>query len=420
MYVVYKFKFKEIKKMPILLQINSVVNSGSTGRIAEEIGCLAISKGWDSYIAYGRNPRKSSSKLIKIGNVYEFYQHALITRLFDRHGLGSNFATKKFIQQIKEINPDIIHLHNIHGYYLNIKILFEFLSTLDKPIVWTLHDCWPFTGHCSHFDLIKCEKWKTSCKQCPQINEYPASLFVDNSKKNYNFKKELFQSLNNITLVPVSYWLRNIVKKSFLYEANTKVIYNGIDTSVFNISPTSNDLKKSMGIDNKFIILGVANVWSERKGLKDFLKLSEKLSDQYRIVLVGLSSKQIKILPSNIIGIERTESVEQLAELYSAADVYLNPTWEDNFPTTNLEALACGTPIISYNTGGSIEAVSADSGFIVDKGNIEELINSINIVKRKGKSFYQIACRNRAITCYDKNDRFNEYIELYNQLISIR
>lgn len=401
-----------------LLQINTVVNSGSTGRIAEDIGQLCIANGWSSYIAYGRNTRKSASELIKIGTRCDVYHHVSITRLIDSHGLGSKKATVKFIKQIKKINPDIIHLHNIHGYYLNIKILFEYLSTLDKPIVWTLHDCWPLTGHCCYFDYIKCNKWKTGCYKCPQIKRYPASLFIDRSKHNYLLKKQLFNCAKKITIVPVSNWLNEILNQSFLSYFHTKVIHNGIDISIFNISLNRLNLRCGMGINDKFVILGVASVWDKRKGLGDFIQLSKLLSKEYQIVLVGLSDKQLKIIPSNVIGIKHTDSIKQLADLYSAADVFLNPTFEDNFPTTNLEALACGTPVITYNTGGSIEAVSTGTGFIVEKGDLQGVVNAVNLVKENGKSFYEQSCRKRAESFFNKDDRFNEYIKLYNQLLN--
>lgn len=401
--------------MNTLLQINSVVNSGSTGRIAEEIGQTAIAAGWKSYIAYGRNDRPSQSELIKIGNDWDIKMHGFQTRLFDRHGLGSRSATKELIGKIKEISPDIIHLHNIHGYYINIVILINYLQKTNIPIVWTFHDCWPITGHCSYFSFVGCEKWKKKCYECPQKTSYPASWLVDRSEKNFRLKKELFTSLPNLTLVPVSQWLSGILKESFLKGYPIKVIHNGINTDVFNPS-SSSDFRAKHGLENKFILLGVASVWSPRKGLKDFIELSKHLNSDYQIVLIGLSREQIEQLPDNILGIERTESVEELAELYASSDVYVNPTYEDNFPTTNLESLACGTPVITYQTGGSPEAIDNETGIVVEQGNIHKLIEAINQIKGEDKNTYSDACEKRANRLYRKEDRYREYLELYNQL----
>lgn len=406
--------------MLIVFQINSVVNSGSTGRIAEEIGRLAIINGWESYIAFGRNVSTSKSELIKIGNSWDAFIHGILTRLFDIHGLVSKRATKRLLNRIEEIKPDIIHLHNIHGYYLNYPILFKYLSSIDIPVVWTFHDCWPITGHCAYFDRVGCIKWQNGCSSCPQKNTYPKSLLFDRSKKNYQDKQDAFNSLNNLTLVPVSDWLSDILKCSFLKKHPINRIYNGIDTSIFK--PVSGlDIGIKGQISSRFAILGVASPWSKRKGLEDFIKLYEKLDqDKYCIILVGLSDAQKKSLPLDIIGLTRTESIHELAQLYSVADVFVNPTYEDNFPTTNIEALACGTPIITYKTGGSPEAVTPETGFVIEQGSIEGLLDAINIMKKKGKAAYTDACRRRALDYFKKEDRYAEYIDLYNQLLNER
>lgn len=402
--------------MKKLFQINSVVNSGSTGRIAEEIGQTAIAAGWESYIAYARNERPSQSELIKIGSDWDIRMHGLQTRLFDRHGLGSKSATLELVEKIEKIKPDIIHLHNIHGYYINVETLFKYLQNTKIPVVWTFHDCWPMTGHCSYFSFVGCEKWKTQCYECPQKKEYPASWLIDRSEKNFNLKKKLFTSLPNLTLVPVSKWLAGILEESFMKDFPIKVINNGINKEVFKPSADS-DFRVKHRLVNKFILLGVASIWSPRKGLKDFIALSKLLDSDYQIVLIGLTKKQIEQLPDNILGIERTESVEELAEIYAASDVYVNPTYEDNFPTTNLESLACGTPVITYKTGGSPEAIDYSSGIVVEQGNIDKLIEAINKIREKGKQFYSEACVKRAHRLYRKEDRYREYIELYEELI---
>lgn len=400
--------------MKTLLQINTVVNRGSTGRIAEEIGNLAINAGWNSYIAYGRKPGYSKSNLIRIGNVFYCYWHVLKTRLFDKHGLGSKSATMMFVEEIERISPDIIHLHNIHGYYLNYSILFKYLSEANIPIVWTLHDCWSFTGHCPYFDFVNCDKWKSQCSNCIQRKKYPASWFADRSKMNYIDKKNCFNRPRNLTLVPVSNWLNNLVKYSFLSKNDTVVIHNGIDLDTFY---PRNSIKEKLGLQNQFVILGVANIWEERKGLDEFIQLSREVSSDVTIILIGLSKKQMRIIPSNIIGIERTDSVNQLAEFYSSADIFLNLTKEDNFPTTNIEALACGTPVLTYRTGGSVEAVTPEVGFVVDQGDIGSILAAIQVVKTNGKEKYISICRDHAVLHFRNSQCFTKYIDLYNSLL---
>lgn len=408
--------------MPTLLQINTVINLGSTGRIAEEAGQLAIEYGWKSYIAYGRNYKNShsKSKLIRIGSNLDLNLHALQTRIFDQHGLGSYEATKKFIRQIKEIKPDIIHLQNLHGYYLNINVLFEYLSKVDIPIIWTFYDCWPMTGHCTYFDSVNCQKWETACSNCPQKKSYPASFLIDRSRKNYILKKELFTSIKRMIIMSNSQWLGNIIKQSFFKNYPVKIINSGVDLQHF--SPQSEETKalirKKYKLANKFVCIGVSINWPQRKGLNDFIKLSKELSDDSIIFLVGLSKSQLQNLPSNLIGITRTEKTQELAELYSAADVFVNPTWEDNFPSTNLEALACGIPIITYKTGGSIESVCPETGFIVEKGDIHGLVTAIETIRKNGKKYYSKDCREYALKMYDKNDRYLDYVNLYNTLLN--
>lgn len=394
-----------------VMQINSVCGVGSTGRIATDIHNILIEQGHKSYIAYGRDLPKSCDKAIRIGGKFDNYTHVVKTRIFDKHGFASKRATVEFINKVKELNPDIIHLHNIHGYYLNIEILFEYLKEADKPVIWTLHDCWSFTGHCAYFDYVACDKWKTGCYDCPQKKGYPSSFLLDNSKENYRRKKELFTGLKNMTIVTPSNWLADLVKQSYLKEYQVQVINNGIDLNLF--MPTESNFREENDINNKFMILGVANVWDERKGLRYFLDLSKTLNDDEIIVLVGLSEKQKKQLPKNIIGITRTSNIKELVEIYSAADVFVNPTLEDNFPTTNLEALACGTPIITFNTGGSVESVYENTGYVVEKGNLKDMKIAIDKVKARNSKISSCDfCIERAKN-YNKNEKFNEYIELY-------
>src|SRR5690554_947106 len=388
-----------------ILQINTVVNSGSTGRIAEEIGLEVMSQGYESYIAYGRGKRPSKSNLIKIGNKKDVYLHGIRTLLFDQHGLGSKGATQSLLENIKLIDPDVIHLHNIHGYYLNYQILFDYIKAQNIPVVWTFHDCWPFTGHCAHFG--DCTKWKTQCKNCPCSNKYPKS-FVNRSFKNFNDKKEAFQGVENLTIITPSNWLKNLVKQSFLKDYKVQVINNGIDLEVFQPPEVK---------VNEKIIIGVANVWPKSKGLDDLVKLREILDTEIQIVLIGLSEGQIKSLPKNMVGISRTENIEELAAWYRKATVFVNPTYLDNFPTTNLEALACGTPVITYKTGGSPESINNTIGEVVEQGNLELLKKAVErFIDKENIQDLMDACRNHAIQYFDKDERFQEYVNLYEHI----
>lgn len=404
--------------MKKLVQINSVINSGSTGRIAEDIGSIAINEGWESIIAFGRNESHSQSKKIKIGNNLDIAWHGLETRVFDRHGLASKRATHQLIKQLNEIKPDIIHLHNVHGYYLNIKILFTYLANLNKPVVWTLHDCWAFTGHCSHYMSVGCNKWKTHCFACPQKKAYPKSLICDRSKRNFDDKKNIFNLLNkeNTLLVTPSKWLASELPYSYLRNYKVRVINNGININRFRPSETT-EVKEKFNLKNQFVVLGVASVWDERKGLSDFIKLRNELGNEYRIVIVGLNDAQLKELPAGITGIKRTESIEELASLYSLADIFFNPTYEDNFPTTNLEALACGTPVLTYRTGGSPESVSSATGIVIEQGDLQSAVNIFNQMYQKVLEFKQEECQARALSLYNQKERFEEYITIYNNLI---
>ena len=395
-----------------ILQINSVYKVGSTGRIAKALNDLIIKNGWQSYIGYGRGEH-SDENAIKIGTKTDMFLHGLGTRLLDRHGLFSKKATKQFIDTIDKLDIDIFHLHNIHGYYLHYPTLFKYFR--EKKVIWTLHDTWPFTGHCAHYDYIGCDKWQTVCHNCPQTKRYPASLFVDNSKNNFLLKKELFSSLKDLTIVTPSRWLSDEVKKSFLSDFPVQVIHNGIDLEQFRYR--EGDFQRKYSIENKFIILGVANVWDERKGLKYFVELSKIIDKNDQIVIVGLTKEQKSDLPENIIGITQTDSVQELVEIYSSADVLVNPTLEDNFPTTNLEALACQTPVITFRTGGSVEAIDDQTGIVVTKGDTDGLLQGIETIKTWEPTITTQACRHRAETFFDKDKNFQKYIEFYKERV---
>lgn len=399
-----------------VLQINSVCGIGSTGRIATDIHQILKSKGHESYIAYGRSEAINCEDTLRIGNRIDLYAHVASTRFFDKHGFGSKKSTRAFIQKIEKLNPDVIHLHNIHGYYLNVEILFDYLKKKNKPVVWTLHDCWSFTGHCTHFDYIECERWRDGCYACPQKKKYPMSNFSDNSKNNFNEKNSIFNGIKNLVLVAPSEWLANLVEKSFLKDYQLEVINNGIDLKAFK--PIESDFRKEYNILNKFIILGVASVWNRRKGLNFFIELAKKLNDDEVIALVGLSEKQKRELPKNIIGFTRTNNIQELAEIYSVADVFVNPTLEDNFPTTNLEAIACGTPVITFETGGSVESIDEKTGVIVRKGELKELAQIINSMKSKTLVFEVKDLLKNAKVNYDKEKKTHEYLMLYEQIFN--
>lgn len=350
--------------------INSVCGTGSTGRICVDLAKKYESEGHTVKIAYGRNKHVPSSCerfAVRIGSQPSVYTHVLKARLFDASGFGSIHATQKFLKWLDAFQPDLVWLHNIHGYYINIELLFDWLKKHPTiQIKWTLHDCWSFTGHCSYFTYVKCDKWKNGCLTCPQIKSYPASLGYDGSKRNYQKKKNLFTGLAKMTLITPSQWLADLVKQSFLKDYPVKVVYNTIDTTVFK--PTASDFRERFHIGDKKMILGVASIWSPRKGFQDFMKLSKIIDQNTVIVLVGLDKKQMKELPKNIIGISRTNNTKELAEIYTAADVFFNPTYEDNYPTVNLEAEACGTPVITYDTGGCEETIHNLRGHIIPVG----------------------------------------------------
>lgn len=394
-----------------LLQINATANWGSTGRIAEQINDLAQREGWDAYIAYGRRCNPSKSTLIHIGSKLDVYAHYLEHRLFDIDGLASKSATKKFIKQISELKPDIIHLHNIHDHWLNYRILFEYLNTLDIPVVWTQHDCWSFTGGCGYYSMVNCDKWNIACQGC--IFKQGILPLRERTLFQYETKKRLFCKTKNLTLVPVSYWLEGELKKSFLRDRNIRTICNGVNTSVFY--PVDSRVKEKYGIEGKALLAAAATTWSQRKGLNDYIELRKLLPESFVILLVGLNQHQIDQLPEGIIGLKRTNCIEELVEIYSGADIVLNLSYEETFGLTTVEGFACGTPSIVYNATASPELVTPETGIIVASGNINGVAEAV--VKLFNQEKPREACRKRAEVYYNMNDRFLEYIKLYEELI---
>lgn len=352
------------------LFINSVYARRSTGKLILN-KCRELTAAGDKcLVAFGRSDIPEDEDGIstyKIGNRLDPIVHGALARLFDLHGFGSKRATKKLIKKISEYEPDVIWLHNLHGYYVNIELLFSAIKSMPKvKVLWTLHDCWAFTGHCAYFTAAKCERWMTGCGKCPQRGAYPKTYGRDHSARNYMRKKEAFCGVRGLTLITPSKWLAELTRRSFLSCYPVRVVNNTVDKEVFHY--TSSDIKKKLGIENKHMVLGVAVGWEETKGMNDILKLRLLLDDSYVIVLVGGIAKRFRDLPEGIISIDSTRDQKQLAEYYSAADVLINPTHQDNYPTVNLESAACGTPVVTYRVGGSGE--SADPENVVEENDV--------------------------------------------------
>lgn len=399
-----------------LLQINPVVRlNTSTGRIMKEIGELAIASGWESYVAYSgaRDGMPShSSQLVPVGDKLDLAIHAMATRLFDAHGLASKRGTRQLIERIKEIDPDVIHIHNIHGYFLNYPLLFNYLKESGKPVVWTVHDCWLYTGHCYYYSAAHCDKWKTGCGHCPQKRAFPSSWLVDRSARNLQDKRRAFGSLENLTIVPVSDWIRQEMASSILADKQFQVIHNGIDLETFR-PEAAEDGPAVEGTQ----ILGVASIWLEEKGWSDLVKLSTMLRSDESLVLVGkITEEQQKQLPPNVRWIARTDNVRQLAALYARSTVFVNPTWQDNYPTVNLEAIACGTPVVTYRTGGSIESVTEGTGAVVEQGDVAAMLEKVRELAAADHAATAARCRAWALAHFRKEDCYLNYIQLYENL----
>lgn len=406
--------------MKKLLQINPVVRENtSTGRIMRELGELAQAAGWESYIAYSRardGVPTHSSKLVPVGNGLDLLLHWLATRLFDAHGLMSRCATRQLIRRIREIDPDVVHIHNVHGYFLHYPLLCNFLSERGKPVIWTVHDCWLFTGHCYHYAAAGCDRWQTECHHCPQKRAFPTSWLLDRSRRNFAAKQKAIGGIRNLTLVTVSDWMRREVGKSFLKDKTCRIIHNGIDLDVFQPRPGT-DVRSRYGIPAGPFVLAVASIWLPEKGIPDLVRLRELLDPGVSLVIVGrLGAEQTSTFPAQVITIPRTSDATALAELYSEAAALVNPTWQDNYPTVNLEAIACGTPVVTYRTGGSIESITPDTGFVVQQGDVVSLSACIRHILERGKEHFTGPCREYALRHFSRTDRFQDYIRLYEDL----
>lgn len=401
--------------MKRLAQINVACN-GSTGRLMGEIQEFASQEGYETISFYGRRNVKNKGNCVKFGSEISFCLDVLFTFVTDRQGAIAVFQTRKLIQELEKFKPDIIHLHNIHGYYLNYKSFFEWLNNEFKgKIVWTLHDCWSFTGHCAHFTYAKCDKWKEGCYHCPQKTQYPFSYVIDNSKKQYQSKKYQFTGGNlDLIITTPSEWLKNLVQCSFLKKYPIKVINNWVDLKKFYPAEGKNvRLKYDIPV-NKKILLGVANPWSERKGLSFLQALSKDLSEEYCIVLVGITKRQKARLGRSVICIEKTELVNELVELYSEAFVLLNPSVEETFSLVTVEALACNTPAIVLGSSAPKELISDGiNGFVLNKLSLVEFKKAIEKVKYLSTENNKI--RNTALK-YDKKLQINKFLEIYNNV----
>lgn len=391
-----------------IVQINATCGVGSTGKICVGISQVLACRNTENYILYSSKSNGyeygiecSSDEYIKL--------QALKSRVFGNYGFNSKQATRKIIDELERIKPDIVHLHNIHGHDCNLEILFKYFKKNSTKIVWTFHDCWAFTGYCAHYTIKKCYKWQAQCERCVQKREY--SCFFDRSRELFEKKKELFSGFD-LTIVTPSQWLAGEVKKSFLQEYPVSVINNGIDLNVFK--PSVSSFRSKYDLEQKKIVLGVSFGWDERKGLDIFIELSKRLSDDYKIVLVGTNAKVDKLLPENILSIHRTQNQQELAEIYSVANVFVNPTREENYPTVNMEALACGTPVLTFRTGGSPEIIDATCGSVVDCDDIDALEKEIVRICTENP-YTREACIKRAQS-FDKNERFKEYTELYERI----
>ena len=411
---------KEVEEQSDKIRIAAInmTAGGSTGRImlsiAEEArkqGCIVQTYSTTPFSLNYKKPTEAPLGHKYFGNYVDNALHYILVYFFGKNGSHSKFSTWLLIRDLKKFNPSILHLHNLHKYCINLPMLFNYVKKNNVKVVWTLQDCWAITGHCPHFDMIKCEKWKTGCYECPIHNEYPKSK-KDTSKWQYEHKKAWFTGVNDMTLVPTSKWLANKVKESFMKDYPIRVINNGIDLSVFK--PTNSDLREKYQLQNKYVVLCVADSWSLKKGIDDVIKLSKLLNDKFKMVVIGLDEDNIQTMPSNVIALPRTDSVEELVKWYSTADVFVNTTKEDTYPTVNMESLACGTPIVTYKTGGSPEIINDKTGVVVKKGSVNMLKDAVcnvcinKIIQREN-------CLERAKS-FANEDKYEQYVELYNHI----
>ena len=407
-----------------LLQINPVLRTNtSTGRIVQEIGEVAMAHGWESYVAYsaGRDGDIACrSQKIPVGGKADVAFHGLLTRLCDAHGLGSAAATRRLVREIERLAPDVIHLHNLHGYFLNYKILFEYLARCNTPVVWTVHDCWLYTGHCYYYSAVGCDRWQSHCHTCPQRRRFPASWFIDRSRRNFEDKRAAFTAMpaDRLTIVPVSEWLWGEMARSFMGGYRYEVIPNGIDTEAFcpRDEAARRAVRDKYALGDRCVILAVASIWSPEKGLDDLIRMANMLRPDEVLVVVGADRKTAAKLPSQAVPVARTANVAELSELYATAAALVNPTWQDNYPTVNMEAIASGTPVVTYRTGGSVEAVTDGTGYVVPQGDVAGMLEQVRRIAAAGPGAFSDTCRQYALAHFRKQDRYEAYIRLYESI----
>ncbi len=393
-----------------ILQINSVCGRGSTGRLVAQTAQLVRENGGESFVAYGYgNSPEPNSYCINsnLGKKLSIMQ----TRFLGKHGFYNKKATKKLVRWIQSVNPDIIHLHNLHGHYINVKILFDYLKKANKPVVWSLYDCWSFTGHCAHFDFCGCDKWKTACSNCEQKKKYPQSMIFDRSRAGYTAKKSAFTGVDNMTIVVPSKWLGSKLKESFLCDYKTELIPSGIDLSAF--TPTQSDLREKYNLTDKKIVLAVASQWVINKGIEYANRLAEILPSDYQLVLIGSKVEEYPNYSEKILHINKTENITELAKWYTTADVLIITTLQETQGLTSVEALSCGTPVVTFNSGGTPEALDDTCGIVVEKCDVEAMKQAIEHIVTNPMNFTQSACIERSKQ-YDKNEKLKLYIDLYN------
>ena len=398
-----------------VLQVNTVYPGGSTGRMMAQIAAhTAAQPGNRSIVAFGigNSLQQGNVTAVRIGRPLERKVHAVIRKLLDAEGYGSRNATRQLIRLCREQHVDVVHMHNLHGCYLNLKLWFRFLREANIPVLWTLHDCWPMTGHCAHFDFCGCDKWQTQCFQCPQQRMYPTCIGLDGSRRNYRLKKSLFTAVPNLTIVTPCDWLRQKVQASFLQALPVRVIYNGVDTEQFK--PVASAIRAQYGLEQKHVLLAAASDWTDRKGLPQLLALSKMLDESYQLVIIGLPKEKIDNLPPDILGLEKIASTERMRDWYSAADCFVNPTLEDTMPLVNLEALACGTPVAVFRTGGCPEAVTDACGIVVEKGNVPMLAQAVKRICKSG-GYTAEACRAQAKR-FAMENTLSAYADLYREV----
>jgi putative colanic acid biosynthesis glycosyltransferase len=389
-------------------------NNGFFPRFYKSLYNAIIQSGFNAFLLQpknGINKRTPLPSQILFGTRLNWFIHYRLYKLTGLQDIWSFFETISMLLKLNKIKPDIIHLHVVNECSINYPLLTFYTRHKKIPVVWTMHDCRAFTGRCAYFDEINCNKWITGCGNCPQ-NKLYSPTWIDNSAKQWKIRKKLFNKFYSLYIITPSRWLANYVKKSFLKNNPCDVIYNGIDINLFSQLQPDTWLD-TYNLRGKKIILGVAGAWEKRKGFEYFIQLSKELPQDYKIVLVGNIPHKI----NNIINIPKTSNSNILASLYQHSTIFCNPTLADNFPTTNIEALASGTPVITFNTGGSPEAIDETCGIVVAKGDYDALKNAIIYMANNQNLYTKKNCINRSHLF--SNKQYLQYVELYKKILRL-